>query len=123
MKKIIISAPVSLPLICTTASCTNIADGTGDGPYKQNGDNGVYMGNADESGYVEVSMPIGKGGFTTITPRIAAPVDRDIVVKVIADPTAVAENTKLPESKPSKFRLRKLYSLMLRAKSTRGKSQ
>lgn len=94
MKKIIISALISLPLICTTVSCTNIADGTGDGPYKQNGDNGVYMGNADESGYVEVSMPIGKGGFTTITPRIAAPVDRDIVVKVIADPTAVAENTK-----------------------------
>lgn len=93
--KRILSLPLSLILMCTIASCQHIADGTGDSPYsdtEQGTDNGVYMGNADDSGYVETYVPTGKGGFAIINPRIAAPLDKDVKVKVVADPAVVAEN-------------------------------
>ncbi|MBR8713386.1 LamG-like jellyroll fold domain-containing protein [Porphyromonas levii] len=94
MKRIIFLS-LSLLSMCFVAACTHLADGTGDSPYldkEQGTDNGAYMENIDKTGYVEAYVPTGKGGFATITPRIAAPIDKDVTIKVIADPTVVASN-------------------------------
>lgn len=95
MNKNIFKALLLLLSFSALTACANYADGEGDSPYcdlKTGSDNGAYMGNKDGRNYMEVNIKTGKEGFTTIFPRIAAPIEEDVTLTLVVDPDVVAHN-------------------------------
>lgn len=90
MKKILF--PLLLASLALGVASCDIADGKGNGAYSDEGvveNNGVYMSRAGGKEAVAVLVETGKGGFATITPRLAAPIDQDIQVTLKVDPIVV----------------------------------
>lgn len=100
--KHILSALSFIAILLGFASC-NLADGEGMGVYSKDGsvmNNGIYMSQVDGKEAVAVLVEKNKGGFSTFTPRLAAPIDKDVKVTLRVDPKVIedyslANNLKL----------------------------